>query len=338
MPAEREIKIPNTEFIYLSDFCSLFKKMSQFETDHVKRFIKVSPARSFLNMRHVTSWSYTHYLKKEIAHHQTDLLHFHQRPEYVHYTKPKKPVILHLHNRIEGLTKSFPLFPEFFKGINLSDLVITVSKDLKKYYNKKGVEKKKLRLVYNGVDIRRYSTVKKPRGLRILFVGNLVERKGVIYLLRAFREIKKEVPEAELVIAGKKNEKSPYVKELVKNSTDGVTFTGTVTEEELVRHYQKANILVHPALYEAFGMTLLEAMSCGTPVIATDVGGIPEVLGNSGILIRPRNTQDIEKAVLSLFDNRKKYDTFIKRGRERVEKLFSWDAVAKSVASIYEDF
>jgi glycosyltransferase involved in cell wall biosynthesis len=338
LPAKERVDIQNTEFIYLSKMCSFFKRLGQFETNYIKRYLGVSPSRYLVNRKHLTSWSFTHYLRKEIERHETDIYHFHQRPEYIFYTKPGKPVILHLHNRIDELTKSFPLFPEFFKGIDLADVLITVSKDMMKYYREKGVEKKKMRLIYNGVDTERYRYVKKSKRLKILFVGNLVERKGVLYLIRAFNEIKSQLPGAELFIVGRKNEKSDYVKELRRNSTEGVTFTGTVTEEELIRHYQSANILVHPALYEAFGMTLVEAMSCGTPVIATKVGGIPEVLGDAGILIKPKNVEEIVKSVLKLADNRKLYDNLAKRSRERVEHHFSWESVSQNLAKVYEEF
>ena len=97
-------------------------------------------------------------------------------------------------------------------------------------------------------------------------------------------------------------------------------------------------MLVHPAVYEAFGMTLVESMACGTPVIASEVGGIPEVIGDSGILIKPKSPEAITKAVLDLLDNRKKYESLRKKGRARVEKHFSWEAVSSRLSSLYSKF
>jgi glycosyltransferase involved in cell wall biosynthesis len=217
-------------------------------------------------------------------------------------------------------------------------MVITVSKDLMKYYIKQGVNRKKMRLVYNGVDVKRYIPASKKKGLELLFVGNLVERKGVIYLLKAFKKIKEQIPDAKLFIVGRRNEKSDYVRELRKNSMEGVTFIGIVTEEQLIGHYQSATMLVHPPLYEAFGMTLVEAMACGTPVVATDVGGIPEVLGDDEILIKARKSDEIAKAVLKLAGNKRKLDSMGKKGRKRVEDNFSWETVSKNVSSLYNEF
>ncbi len=338
LPAQERIAIQNTEFVYLSSLCTLSKKLSKIEEHYIKKYLKVSPVRWYLNKKHITSWSYAHFLKKEIERHDTDIFHFHQRPEYLAYTEPKKPVIMHLHNRVEGLTKSFPLFPEFFKGVERADIVVAVSEDLLKYYLKKGVEKSKLKLLYNGVDVKRYVPRKKSPGTRLLFVGNLISRKGVIYLVRAFKEIKKQIPDAELQIVGKRNEKSEYVQQVKKESFDGVRFLDAQNEGELIRYFQEATVLVHPAVYEAFGMTLVESMACGTPVIATKVGGIPEVIGDSGILIKPKNPTDIADKVISLLENRKKYESLKKRGRERAVKYFSWENVSDRLSSLYEKF
>jgi glycosyltransferase involved in cell wall biosynthesis len=128
------------------------------------------------------------------------------------------------------------------------------------------------------------------------------------------------------------------VKELRRNSIDGVSFIGQSPEDELIRHFQHATVLVHPALYEAFGMTLVEAMACGTPVIATRVGGIPEVLGDAGVLIRPKDPGAIANAVTGLLGNRNKYDRLRSDGRKRVERHFSWDSVSDRVSSLYERF
>ncbi|MCK5548837.1 MAG: glycosyltransferase family 4 protein, partial [Thermoplasmata archaeon] len=132
-------------------------------------------------------------------------------------------------------------------------------------------------------------------------------------------------------------EKSGYFREVQRNMTEGVTLAGVVSEDELIRHYQKATMLVHPPLYEAFGMTLVEAMACGTPVIATGVGGIPEVLGDDGVLVKPGSAEAIAKAVLKLAGDKKGYQKLARRSRQRVEENFSWDSVVKRLSSLYEE-
>jgi glycosyltransferase involved in cell wall biosynthesis len=340
IPSDNRTRIPNTEFIYMPRICSVCKSLADFERTYVRKYLRVSPVRSCLNWKQLPSWSYARCLKREIGRHETDIFHFHQRPDYIHLTRPEKPVVIHLHNKIPGLTPNFPLFPGFFKGIELSDMVITVSEELRRYYIGEGVDKDKIRVLYNGVDTKRYRPVtaaRKPSGLRLLFVGKLIERKGVVHLLKAFRKIKGEVPDAELFIVGRKDEKSGYFREVQRNMTEGVTLAGVVGEDELIRHYQKATMLVHPPTYEAFGMTLVEAMACGTPVVATSVGGIPEVLGDDGVLVKPGSAEAIAKAVLKLAGDKKRYQKLARRSRQRVEENFSWESVVKRLSSLYEE-
>jgi glycosyltransferase involved in cell wall biosynthesis len=337
-PTKKRITIPNTEFVYLSDWCSVCQKIYSFEEHFIKRHLGVAPIRAYLNYRHLVSWSYARFLKKELKRHETDIYHFHQRPDFIYQCRPNKPVIIHLHNKIQNLVPKMPPFPGFFRGIDLADAVITVSKNMKDYFVKEGIKKDKIKVLYNGVDIKRYKPVKKAPGLRLLFVGKLVERKGVIHLMKAFGDIKKEIPEAELFIVGRKDEKSDYFKELQKYKGEGVTFTGVVSEGDLIKHYQNATMLVHPALYEAFGMTLVESMSCGTPVIGTNVGGIPEVLGDDGILVRPESSEDITKTVLKIARDRKGLERLSRNARKRVEDNFSWEEVSNRLSSIYKEF
>lgn len=336
IPSTNSTTIPNTEFIYLSGVCSLFRSLSNFEKLYIKKYLGVSPVRSYLNKKGLPSWSYAHYLKKELGNHETDIFHFHQRPDYIHMTKPKKPVIIHLHNKIPGLTPNFPLFPSFFKGIERAEMVITVSKELRDYFVKEGVDKKKIEVLYNGVDVKKYHPGKKVPGIKLIFVGKLIKRKGVVDLLKAFKTVRKELPEAELYIIGRKDEKSDYFKEVQKYITEGVKFTDVVSEEELIRHYRDATLLVHPPLYEAFGMTLIESMSSGTPVVATKVGGIPEVVGDKGILTEPNNPENLAKSIIKALDDKKKYAALVKDSRKRVEENFSWDIVSKRLMSLYE--
>ena len=340
IPSNNRVNIPNTEFIYMPGIGNVCKSVADFERTTVKKYLHISPIRACLNWWQLPSWSYTLFLKGEISRHETDIFHFHQRPDYIHLTRPKKPVVIHLHNKIPGLTPNFPKFPGFSKGIELSDMVITVSEELKRYFIGEGVDKGKIRVLYNGVDTNRYRPAKSSKDssrLRLLFVGKLIERKGVVPLLKAFKSIREEVPDAELAIVGRKDEKSSYFREVRKNMTEGVTLAGVVGEDGLIKHYQKATMLVHPPTYEAFGMTLVEAMACGTPVVATMVGGIPEVLGDDGVLVKPGSAEAIAKAVLKLWDDKKRYHKLMGRSRQRVEENFSWESVVNHLSSLYTE-
>ena len=116
-----------------------------------------------------------------------------------------------------------------------------------------------------------------------------------------------------------------------------VKYTGKIDTDELVRHYSEAAMLVVPSMYEGFGLPAAEAMSCGTPVISTTAGALPEVVGDAGILIPPGDTGAIVEAVTGLLDNENKRREMGVNGKERVKRLFNWDNTAKQTADYYRE-
>ena len=118
---------------------------------------------------------------------------------------------------------------------------------------------------------------------------------------------------------------------------DCVKYTGKIDTDELVRHYSSATMLVVPSIYEGFGLPAAEAMSCGTPVISTTAGALPEVVGDAGILIPPGDTRAIVEAVTGLLDNENKRKVMGVSGKERVARLFNWDNAAKQTADYYRE-
>lgn len=114
-----------------------------------------------------------------------------------------------------------------------------------------------------------------------------------------------------------------------------VRYWGKPDRATLVELYNAADVLVSPSLFEGFGMTLLEAMACGTPVITSNVSSMPEVVGDSGMLVDPNSSQAIAHAVLDLYKNPPLYTDLVEKGLTRV-KPFTWQNTAEQVATIYE--
>ena len=114
-----------------------------------------------------------------------------------------------------------------------------------------------------------------------------------------------------------------------------VRYWGKPDRATLVELYNAADLLVSPSLFEGFGMTLLEAMACGTPVITSNVSSMPEVVGDSGMLVDPNSPQAIADAVLHLYKNPTLYTDLVEKGLARV-KPFTWQNTAEQVATIYE--
>jgi len=123
-----------------------------------------------------------------------------------------------------------------------------------------------------------------------------------------------------------------------KLNLDGlVQFTGRLTREELVRLYSRAKIAVVPSLYEGFGLPAAEAMACGTPVIATTGGALPEVVGDAGVLVPPRRPDALADAIKRLLNDKQSQQRMSEAGRERVKERFNWRQAARKTLEVYEE-
>lgn len=171
----------------------------------------------------------------------------------------------------------------------------------------------------------------------ILFVGTIEPRKNIIRLLKAFSEVYKKIP-IPFVITGKwgwKYKKIYYTYKKL-NLEDKVIFTGYIDEKDLPSIYNLATIFVLPSLYEGFGLTPLEAMQCGCPVVTSNVSSLPEIVGNAAIKVSPYSVKEIEDAMYSLLTNKKLRKKYIKKGLKQAKK-FSWEKCAKETLEVYQE-
>lgn len=172
----------------------------------------------------------------------------------------------------------------------------------------------------------------------ILSVGTLEPRKNLKNLISAYsilpREIRKSYP---LVIIGKPgwggDELSRLVREL--SLDQDIHFIGYVETDALVFFYNAATLFVYPSLYEGFGLPLVEAMSCGTPVISSNISSIPEVVSDAALLVDPSDPLGLADAMKSLLLDFSLRKILSERGLSR-SKAFSWERVAKLTTGVYE--
>jgi glycosyltransferase involved in cell wall biosynthesis len=158
----------------------------------------------------------------------------------------------------------------------------------------------------------------------ILFVGLLKPHKNVHALLRAFALLPEQARAShQLVIAGKLDTCYPALRQLSQELrlSDRVVFTGYVTDDELRALYGGAKVFVLPSLNEGYGLPVLEAMAYGVPVIVSNISSLPEVVGDAGILIDPRDDQSIAKALEGLLFDDELRKTLGERGRHRAESF-----------------
>ncbi|MBF0292734.1 MAG: glycosyltransferase family 4 protein [Nitrospinae bacterium] len=173
-----------------------------------------------------------------------------------------------------------------------------------------------------------------PDGRFVLNVGGIDWRKNTPLLLRSFAELRRKHPEWRLVVTGeiKNDPLYPAFRRFVGESglEKSVVEVGYVTSETLSALYNRADIFFYPSLYEGFGLPVLEAMACGTPVISTDRASIPEVVGTAGVLLDPDKPQDFADALIRLAESDDERKSLSEAGLKRA-RMFTWDACAEKV-------
>jgi glycosyltransferase involved in cell wall biosynthesis len=175
-----------------------------------------------------------------------------------------------------------------------------------------------------------------------LFVGRLASNKGLLELTDAFATVARADPSAQLVLIGEDGGQRAAVEDRVRalGLERRVHLLGHIDDESLVAAaYREARVFVLPSEYEAFGLVLLEALAQGTPVVASRVGGIPEVVeeGRSGLLVPPRSPAALAEAVLRLWNDRELARTLGRYGRDEVVPRFSWEALADRLDRLYRE-
>jgi len=176
----------------------------------------------------------------------------------------------------------------------------------------------------------------------LLYLGGFDRRKRVPELLRAFHKVVPRLGDTGLVVAGRLPDRdstfAPDPRRVADELAlgDRVRFLGHVDEVDKPALYAGAEALVFPSVYEGFGLPPLEALSCGTPVIATQSSSLPEVVGDAGILVPPDDADALAEAICALVD-----DSALRRqlaGRALVQaKRFSWERTAEKTAAIYRE-
>jgi|WetSurMetagenome_2_1015567.scaffolds.fasta_scaffold10409_2 glycosyltransferase involved in cell wall biosynthesis len=158
----------------------------------------------------------------------------------------------------------------------------------------------------------------------ILYLGNFKPHKNVASLVQAFARIRNECKGCKLVLAGPLDAHGLVIKSQVTAAglDEDVVFTGAIHEEDLPEVILSlADLFVFPSLYEGFGIPPLEAMACGTPVIASNRTAIPEVVGDAGLLVDPLNIGGLQQVILSLLQNRDLRRTYAEKGLKRASQF-----------------
>ncbi len=206
-----------------------------------------------------------------------------------------------------------------------------------------GIPESRSVILPNGVNTDLFFPDQKERIENlILFVGRFDRIKGIHVLLSSLNHL--DIP-CRLVIIAPQSLESEYSREILsqieiekKRGRHKIEWIGGRCGNELVEWYQKASVVVCPSLIESFGIIVIEAMACGAPVVASNVGGIPDIVedGRSGILVPSDDPEKLANALGTLLNNRTLREEMGKRGRELAVKRYSWKVIAKEQNTIYE--
>ncbi len=240
------------------------------------------------------------------------------------------------------MTKRWYRFLEMQKTVARQlDRIITVSDQAKRDIQRDfEVEPDRIRTVYNGIDTSTFRPVsgvaRRPDFL--LTTSNVMPMKGLSVLLKAFAALVPEYPHLELGVIGERDEMGMTDQLLQRlNISEQVTFHAQISTERMVELYSRATLAVVPSLYEGFGLPAGEAMACGAPVVATETGGLPEVVGDHGVLVEPNDSNALAKGIARLLENPEKRSELSRRGRDRITSTFSWSRVAGEVLETYRN-
>jgi starch synthase len=250
-----------------------------------------------------------------------------------------------------------------------ADGVIAVSASMREdVHSLYGVPRDKIRVIHNGIDLNQYRPKPDPSVLVrygvdpskpfVLFVGRITRQKGIIHLVEAIKSIREGV---QVVLCAGAPDTPEIGREMaerverarLESSNPIVWIPEIVPKEDIITLYTQASLFVCPSVYEPFGIINLEAMACGTPVVASEVGGIIEVVvpGKTGLLVpvhaeggtdfEPKDpakfARDLADAINRLLDDPERLKEMGARSRERVEHFFSWTSIARWTMDFYWD-
>lgn len=323
--------------------------------------LKVPLAKATLGAGLNKSWERWR-IVPEIEREELDVFHLQEQGASVFSGRREKQVIT-----VHDLMCS--VFPEHYfrnplahwwwkkqvKSFRKANAIIAISENTKQDILKYAkVAPQKVKVIYYGLS-KRFGLFKKEErrgekllaqyGIRkpyLIYVGGLQPTKNIPRLISAYRILKERLPAVPmLVMVGEfrfwPEAQEWLLRELKMTNLDlNVALTGWLSQECLGGLLSEAEALVHPALYEGFGFTPLEAMACGCPVVVSKRASIPEVVGEAGIYVDPYNVEDIAHGIMRVFKDRNLRDVLVQKGLERA-RLFSWEKAASETYAVYAE-
>ena len=282
-----------------------------------------------------------------------DLIHVHGLNLPVIHTS--LPVIFTSHGTVKNDIDNMPIKSFHFLVVKLlrnqlfnlekevienADVITAVSHSCAKELKKEHIINTEIAVVNNGVDTNSFIPGKnKKKENYILYTGRLETRKGLIDLIESAKYVCRESADIKFILTGKGTIKK-YLERRINDFglKKNFYFAGFVDRSKLLEYYQNATIYVLPSYYEGLPTTLLEAMSCGIPLIATDVEGSSELItdGKTGLLAPPRDPERLAEAILRLLDDEELRERISINARKHVVNNYDWAIITDKIEEAYK--
>lgn len=301
-------------------------------------------------------------LNGEIRKVASDLYHINNRYQYfgdnvnaIKQSTGKLALTVHnaLPKNIDVMTDDMGLFYDIVWGHKLMhkcDLITGVSQNtIDTTVYKRALPK--THLVYNGVDHGKFRKIprsdKKVRAIRgslglegaiVSTNGRLVPQKGQMYLMRAIAAMRDDGVDISMFIIGRgPMEKRLYAEAERLGMKDGFRIVSNIPEDSLPYYYNASDVFAMPSLYEPAGLAILEAMACEVPSLASNIGGLPEMLDRYGVYAEPRDVEGIRRGIEGLLENPSEAARNARGGRRLVRKRNDWDSISKQYEKLFEN-
>jgi len=223
------------------------------------------------------------------------------------------------------------------KNLKQSRLVITPSnnskKDIKKYFN---FPESFIEVIWNGINLEEHKAEAKTdfNGKLISIISSDVPMKNLSNLIKGFAIAREKIQGLTLTIIGDIREKNLELIDQL-NLNDSINYLPKLAKENLLTELQNADIGISASLYEGFGFPLIEMMASGLPVIVSNRGSLPELMGNAGICFDPEDINDLSIKIVNMAQNHALRDDFAKQSTQRRDDFFDWDEYAKRLVILY---
>jgi len=228
--------------------------------------------------------------------------------------------------------------------INKADVISGVSSDFVEFASEIWkINHEKSRVILNAVDVSKFSPDHAlPKDLSVLYVGRLNKNKGVLTLADSMGDILNHFPNVKFIFAGKDmflKEVGCMAREYIskKVPASSLVFLGEVTPYELAAYYRKSSVVVIPSFYESSCIACLEAMACGCAIVASDVGGIKDMIHHEkqGLLVPPGNPEELSRAIVRLLEEAPLRESCAKNAVEKVSQEFNYDKLVNNTLAVY---